>query len=237
LEKIEALLLDLDGTLLDIEVSFFLNTMVESMIEHFNDLVSPELFREGLVGGIDEIMADPRPEGENNEEGFYRAFQRITGLKPEVANGAFSAYYEQIFPRFEHFGSRIEGAHELILAASQNGYRLALATNPIFPRASVLERMRWGNLSPDQFEVVTDMETTRSCKPQKEYFQDLSAALGVPPEKCLMVGNDVEQDLAAGKVGMKTYLVDGRIIQRGSGHVYCDWQGDLQQLGRLLGLW
>ena len=237
MERIEALLLDLDGTLLDIEVSFFLNTMVESMIDHFQDLLPPDLFREGLVGGIDEIMADPRPEGETNEEGFYRAFQRITGLKAEVASRVFSTYYEQIFPRFERFGSRIEGARKLIDMAARKGYRLALATNPIFPRASVIERMRWANLLPDQFEVITDMETTRSCKPQRTYFEDLSTALGVPPDRCLMVGNDVEQDLAAGHVGMKTYLVDGRIIHRGSGQVFSDWQGDLESLGRLLELW
>ena len=237
MKEIKALLLDLDGTLLDIEVSFFLGTMVDSMIDHFQDLIPPDLFRDGLVGGIDEIMADPRSDGETNEEGFYRAFQRITGLKTGVARGVFSSYYEQIFPGFERFGSRIAGAHELIDMASRKGYRLALATNPIFPRVSVIERMRWGNLSPEQFEVVTDMETTRSCKPQKEYFEDLSSALGVPPERCLMVGNDVEQDLAAAHVGMKTYLVEGRVIQRGTGQVLSDWKGDLEQLGRLLELW
>lgn len=237
LKKLEALLMDLDGTLLDIEVSFFLGTMVDSMIEHFRDLVPPDLFRDGLVGGIDEIMSGPRPEGESNEMGFYRAFARITGLDGKTANDVFSSYYEEVFPRFERFGSRIDGADRFIEMAAKNGYRLVLATNPIFPRASVLERMRWGNLSPDQFEIITDMETTRSCKPQREYFEDLSAALGVPPERCLMVGNDVEQDLAAGGVGMKTYLVEGRVIQRGSGRVFSDWKGDLQQLGRLLALW
>jgi FMN phosphatase YigB (HAD superfamily) len=237
LKKVEALLLDLDGTLLDIEVSFFLDTMVESMIDHFQEFVSSDVFRDGLIGGIDEIMADPRPEGETNEEGFYRVFQRITGLKPKMAGEKFSSYYHQVFPRFENFGSQVQGASDLIDMAACKGYRLALATNPIFPRASVVERMRWGNLSPDQFDVITDMETTRSCKPQKEYFEDLSAALSVPPEKCLMVGNDVEQDLAASQVGMKTYLVDRKIIQRGSGRVFPDWRGDLGELGRLLELW
>ncbi len=86
-------------------------------------------------------------------------------------------------------------------------------------------------------EVSFFLDTTRSCKPQKEYFEDLSAALSVPPERCLMVGNDVEHDLAASYVGMKTNLVDRRIIQRRSGRVFPDWRGDLEELGRMLELW
>jgi FMN phosphatase YigB (HAD superfamily) len=158
-------------------------------------------------------------------------------VNPKVAGETFSSYYQQVFPRFERFGSQVQGAADLIDMAVRKGYRLALATNPIFPRASVVERMRWGKLSPEQFDVITDMENMRSCKPQKEYFEYLSAALSIPPERCLMVGNDVEQDLAASHVGMKTYLVDRRIIQRGSGRVFPDWRGDLGDLGRLLGLW
>ncbi|TNF48096.1 HAD family hydrolase [bacterium] len=237
MKNIEALLLDLDGTLLDIEVSFFMDTMVESMIDHFQEFIPPDVFRDGLVSGIDEIMAEPRPAGETNEDAFYRVFQRITGLNTNVASETFTSYYHRVFPRFETFGSQIQGASDLVKMATRKGYRIALATNPIFPRASVIERMRWGNLSPERFDVITDMETTRSCKPQKEYFEDLSAILNVSPERCLMVGNDVEQDLAASKVGMKTYLVDGRIIKRGSEPMFPDWKGDLEELGRLLGLW
>mgnify|MGYP003797604649 FL=1 len=47
---------------------------------------------------------------------------------------------------------------------------------------------------------------TRS-KPFPEYFLEISERIGVPPEQCLMVGDEALMDGAAVKAGMQAALV------------------------------
>lgn len=237
MKSIQALLLDLDGTLIDIEVSFFLDTMVASMQLHFRDHLDPEVFRDGLFGGIDAIMAAPRSDGETNRESFYSAFEKLTGFDALQTEETFRSYYQKVFPQHSGFASPSPYAKRLLKASRAKGLKLALATNPIFPLEAALERLRWGGLTEAPFDIVCALESMRSCKPQRKYFLEVARAVGVPPERCLMVGNDVQQDLPAGEVGMKTFLVERNMIDRGTGRVHADHRGDLEDLGRILELW
>ena len=45
----------------------------------------------------------------------------------------------------------------MIQFAKQQGYRVVLATNPLFPRIATEERIRWAGLVPSDFECVPDM--------------------------------------------------------------------------------
>jgi FMN phosphatase YigB (HAD superfamily) len=74
-----------------------------------------------------------------------------------------------------------------------------------------------------------------TCKPNPEYFLDLASRLDVEPSACLMVGNDVQQDLPASEAGMGTFLVEGQVIDRGSSQFEPDARGSLEDLGRFLG--
>jgi len=234
---IKGLLLDLDGTLLDIKVSFFLDTMMKSMGDHFLSLLEPDSFNRGFLGSVDELISFPRADGETNQEGFYRVFSELTGLAPEAAQEGFDAYYRDVFPVFSEYGSYIDDAPELVEAAYESGLVLALATNPIFPRAAVLERMRWGNLSPEPFTFIAALENTKACKPQTEFFTALADVLDVNPEQCLMVGNDMAHDLAAASAGMRTYLAEPHLARKDASCNVPDGRGFLRDLGRTLELW
>ena len=52
--------------------------------------------------------------------------------------------------------------------------------------------------------------------------------LDLEPENCLMIGNDVQEDLVAGQLGMKTFLVTDYLINRTGEEPRCDWQGTLK---------
>ncbi len=237
MNKIEALLLDLDGTLLDIEVSFFLRTMTDSMVSYFEDLVPGDLFKAGLSGSIRELTVAPRKDGQNNEYIFYSYFSSTTGVPESTAKDRFSSFYRDIFPGFSRHGTPVAGAARLVEAASAEGIALVLATSPIFPREAILERMKWCRIPPVHFEIIADMESTRFCKPQARYFTDLAGALHIPPERCLMAGNDLSHDMAAGRTGMKTFLATTHMIDRQEPAADPDFSGDLDALGRLLDLW
>jgi FMN phosphatase YigB (HAD superfamily) len=231
----KALLLDLDGTLLNIEVSFFLGPMFKAMHGIFSDILDPGKFREGLFGGTDAIMTEPRPEGETNHQGFYRTFHTLTGIGTAEAEARFGEFYSEVFPSLRSYANPVPGAAGFVDDASRNGYILALATNPIFPVKATMERVRWAGIDPGTFRIIPGLENMSSCKPSIRYYLDVADIIGVDPAHCLMVGNDMEQDLPASDAGMGTYLLEGSVISRGLWPRKPDGSGSLEELAKKLG--
>ena len=95
--------------------------------------------------------------------------------------------------------------------------------------------MRWAFLDPADFELITSYENMHFCKPHPEYYQEILDYLGEEAASCMMVGNEVEEDMVAGSLGMKTFLLDYLVIDRGSGTPY-DHRGNFEELSRVLGL-
>ena len=50
------------------------------------------------------------------------------------------------------------------------------------------------------------------------------------PEECLMVGNDVEEDLAIRKLGVKTFLVTDTKENKKDLPIESDYQGSMEEL-------
>ncbi len=236
MNEYKVLLLDLDGTLLDIEVSFFLGPMVDAMHRCFQDILDMDRFREGLFGGTEAIMIEARSNGESNRDGFHRVFGQITGLADGQFVERFDYFYRKVFPTLTGYGRPVKGAPKLVLKAAARGYTLCLATNPIFPVSAVVERMGWAGLDPDTFSFIPGLENMSTCKPRVDYYLELCSILGVSPSDCLMVGNDVQQDLPASRTGMGTFLVEGRVVDRGRTDLVPDARGSLGDLERILGL-
>ena len=114
------------------------------------------------------------------------------------------------------------------------GYTLVLATNPIFPSIATENRMRWAGLEQDDFILYTTYENSRHCKPNPDYYRDVLAAIGAAPEECLMVGNDVSEDMIAETLGMKVFLLTDCIINRHNKDVSSYPQGDLDALMKFI---
>ncbi|MCJ7499470.1 HAD family hydrolase [bacterium] len=235
MKEYTTLLLDLDGTLLDIEVSFFFGPMVEAMHQCFRDILDMDRFRKGLFGGTEAIMVEPRSDGETNLEGFNRTFSNCTGMDIPDIEQRFRQFYSDVFPTLSRYGKPSPGASQFIARAEAEGYTLCLATNPIFPTLAILERLRWSGVDPDAFSFVPGLETMSTCKPRIDYYLELCSILHLDPSECLMVGNDMEQDLPASETGMGTFLVEGHVVSRGKTDLVPDARGSLEDLGRLLG--
>ena len=94
------------------------------------------------------------------------------------------------------------------------GLRVALATNPICPTVATENRIRWAGLEPEDFELHTTYENIGSCKPNPDYYREIAARLGVRPEECLMVGNDVTEDMVAQSIGMQVFLLTDCLINK-----------------------
>jgi len=228
---IKAVLFDLDGTLLDIDLDAFLR-------EYFSALgpVLSELTGSAEAGGAisaviesTDEMCRPHP-GQTNRQVFHRRFLELTGADLDEATvaGAVERFYVEDFPALRGTHGPRAGGISAVLAAIEAGLATGLATNPIFPRAAIDERMRWAGLQEEWFQVVTSYENMHACKPQSEYFAETSSLLGIPAAECLMVGDDPVLDMSATRAGMRTFFV-------GDGDVDADWTGTLEDLVDLLG--
>ena len=91
---------------------------------------------------------------------------------------------------------------------------MVLATNPLFPSIATENRIRWAGLQPEDFEYFTTFESSHYCKPNLDYYREILDRLSLKPEECLMVGNDVSEDMVTEQLGMKTFLLTECLINK-----------------------
>ena len=89
-----------------------------------------------------------------------------------------------------------------------------LATNPFFPAIATESRIRWAGLAPEDFELYTTYEYCSYCKPNPKYYLEILEKIGVTPEECMMVGNDVTEDMITETLGMQVFLMTDWLINK-----------------------
>ena len=115
-------------------------------------------------------------------------------------------------------------------AVKEMGLQVALATNPIFPAVATESRIRWAGLKPEDFALYTTYENIGYCKPNPDYYWKITKRLGVRPEQCLMVGNDVTEDMIAETIGMEVFLLTDCLINKGRKDINQYRRGSFDQL-------
>ena len=89
-----------------------------------------------------------------------------------------------------------------------------LATNPLFPAVATESRIRWAGLAPGDFALYTTYENIGCCKPNLAYYAEILRRLNARPEDAVMVGNDTGEDMVAGELGIKTFLLTDCLINK-----------------------
>ena len=82
----------------------------------------------------------------------------------------------------------------------------------------------------EDFDDITTYENSRHCKPNPAYYLEVTARMQVRPENCLMVGNDVTEDMVAERLGMRTFLVTDCLINRENRDIQTYPNGDFSKL-------
>ncbi|MBU4556776.1 MAG: HAD family hydrolase [Actinobacteria bacterium] len=206
---LKAVLFDLDGTLLDINIEAFLGTYFAALSGALAEVFdNDEDLRQAMRAVSDATGSMMRPHEERtNRQVFYAEFESQTGVDLASHSDLLERFYRDVFPTLNAGIAPASGGLESIAAARECGLRIAVATNPIFPRAAILHRMAWAGVFPDQVDVITDFDLMHATKPHPAYFRETAALLGVDPTDCLMVGDDRVLDLSAADVGMRTFHV------------------------------
>lgn len=210
---IDTILFDLDGTLLPMDqeafLKLYLGLMADKMAEYGYE---PKRLVKSVWAGTEAMV---RNNGlTTNEEVFWRSFRQIHGDKAMKDKPVFEEFYAVDFPKVQTSCGCNPAAKEAVQTLKEKGYRLVLATNPLFPAVATRQRIRWAGLKEEDFVLVTTYENSRHCKPNMDYYRDVLAAVGAKPENCMMVGNDVDEDMIAARLGMEVYLVTDCLINK-----------------------
>ena len=205
-KMIKTILYDLDGTLLPMDMEVFTNTyfgyLVKKMIPYGYE---KDALIKAIWGGTKMMVKNDGSK--TNEEAFWDYFCNDGNAKLEDKE-IFNEYYEVEFDQVKASVGFNEKVPALIEKVKDLGLRQVLATNPIFPAVATKKRVSWAGLSTDSFEYFTTYENSHFCKPNPKYYEELLKKVGADPKECLMIGNDVEEDMvAASSLGMKVFLV------------------------------
>lgn len=188
--SITALLLDLDGTLLDSNGAHA-EAWARAAREHGWHLPAGRFEREIGKGG-DQLVADVF--GDAAEDALGDALRDATGrhLRAVVRKRGVPLF---------------DGAEALVRAARERGLRVALATSANEDDLDLLFEAAGRDLRP-LVHAVTSASDVDGSKPEPDIVRTAARLLGVEPSACALVGDTVYDGDAAWRAGAAFVAVE-----------------------------
>jgi FMN phosphatase YigB (HAD superfamily) len=206
---ISTLLFDLDNTLIMFDERAFIPIYGKHVHAYFKEEIpSYEKFMELFLQST-HTMLQKGPEGFTNNEKFAANFAPKVNLSNEEILKRFFHFYDHGFDALKDIISPAPKAQELIHFASKH-FNIVAATNPLFPAIATEKRLVWGGIGKADIPwlEVTSADNYSTAKPYLEYYEELLTNIDKTPSECLMVGNDKVNDMVAGQLGIKTFLIE-----------------------------
>ena len=211
--SIKNILFDLDGTLLPMDQDLFVKSYLGNFAKKLAPLgYEPESFYKAMWAGVGAMTKNDGSV--RNDEAFWNTFCSLLGEHVRNDEPVFDDFYHKEFQKAKDVCGFNPDAAKTVHTIKAAGYRVILATNPLFPPIATESRIRWAGLEPEDFEYYTVYDNSYHCKPNPAYYQDIIEKLELNPEECLMVGNDVDEDMVAETLGMKVFLLTDTMINK-----------------------
>jgi HAD superfamily hydrolase (TIGR01549 family) len=230
---INTFLFDLDGTLLPMDNSIFEREYFKKIAHKLSGHFEPDSIVKYIWNSTMKMIGNTGGR-KTNKEVFFEDFISVTGKDINVLNPIFDEFY---IKEFKELGSLVRSESYVINTINvleKRGYDIVVATNPVFPIEAIKERIRWAGLNFNTFKYITSYEEMHYCKPNTEYYSEILNIIGKQPHECIMVGNDVEEDIIAAKLGIKTFLVEDYMISREGSFPEPDYRGSYPDLYKFI---
>lgn len=222
----KTILFDLDGTLLPMDMEQFVRSYLASISSYCSPLAEPQFFIAALLKSTEVMLRNEGPS--TNEEAFMADFIPAIGQNREDMLSLLESYYTGEFPNLKKVAGKSEISSRVLDEAINKNWQIVLATNPIFPKLAIEERMRWAGIIDYPWRYITTYENSTACKPNLRYYQELIDKLQLDPAKCWMVGNDAHEDMIASKLGFKTFLVTDYLLEKNQDYPQPHKKGSLE---------
>ena len=210
---ITTVLFDLDGTLLPMDQ--------DSFVKAYFGLLAKKLAPYGYEAQplIAAVWAGTKAMVANtgeylNETMFWNTFSDILGQDIRRCHSVLEDFYANEFQAGQQVCGYTPDAAKTIGLVKEKGLTAVLATNPIFPAIATHSRIRWAGLNAEDFALISTYENFSCSKPNPEYYREILRRMNVSAGECLMIGNDVEEDMIARELGMEVFLLTDCIINK-----------------------
>lgn len=230
---LDTFLFDLDGTLLPLDIDKFMDLYFHEMGKAFYDMIKPKELVQHIWTATGAMVNNNGSM--TNEEAFMENFGQLVDGDIEIYKKRFDAFYDKGFLKSKEATEKIPVIRESIKLLKDKGYELVIATNPIFPYKAIMHRIEWAGLDPEDFIYISSFERNNYCKPNILFYKEILKAISKSPSQCIMVGNDVQEDLIASQLGMETFLITDYMIHRNEDEISCTYKGSYSDFYKFSG--
>jgi len=203
-----SLLLDLDDTLLTNDLDTFLSAYLKLLSQEINHIPAREMITQ-LLASTEQMVRNDDPRL-TLEEVFDQSFYRGIGKTKAELKATIERFYSQSFPTLQKLTQTRPEARQVVEYALEQGFQIAIATNPLFPQSAIFHRLSWAGLPFEQypFSVVTTYERMHFSKPNPAYYAETIAQMGWLEQPAVMVGNSLQDDIApAQALGLPVFYI------------------------------
>jgi HAD superfamily hydrolase (TIGR01549 family) len=232
---IRAVLFDLDNTLLLNDMQTFMPGYFGLLRQHVPPLFEPDGFIQDVLHCTRLMIAD-KNTAVSNRDTFWTAFGERTNGDRAMLEAHFDSFYRDHFPQLQTLTQSHPQTADLIQACFQANLQVVIATNPVYPRLAVEQRLAWAGIPVTSFPyaLVTDYENMHATKPHLAYYEEILAKIDCSPEQALMIGDNWTNDIApAARLGLFTYWINLEGIEPPEPAIVTDY-GSFEQLCTLL---
>jgi HAD superfamily hydrolase (TIGR01549 family) len=206
---LKAIFFDLDDTLLGNSMAIFIPAYFQALTRYVAHLIPAERLIAELMRATHTMDANDG-SGPTNEEVFAAAFYPAIGYDQHELEPIFEQFYLEEFPKLQSLTQTLSEARPLVEWAFEHDLQVVIATNPLFPRLAVEQRLEWAGVPVSEFDyaLVTVYDNMHATKSHPAYYREILAHVGHQPDECLMVGDDWKGDIVqATRIGIPTYWI------------------------------
>ncbi|TFF90644.1 MAG: HAD family hydrolase [Promethearchaeota archaeon] len=230
-DQIKAILFDLDGTLLEINLDLFIKDYLTGLSASIAHIIPQKKLIPQLIK-VSRIMENNDGK-ETNEIVFKKSFFPLINYSQEEIEPIFMNYYEQEFSKLKHHAKKKPEARSLMAYLFDKGYDVVIATTPLLPKTAIEQRLEWAGVDDFPYKLITSYENMKATKPNLLYYKQILEIIGHPVEKCLMVG-DEDKDMVAAHLGIHTFLVPSPETKLKPSTPKPNFQGNLNDLKSII---
>jgi len=163
MRKLKAILFDLDGTLIDVDLSQFIPGYLKLLAESVAHLIPPKKMVSALLKSAEFINTN---DGKiPNEEAYLKEFFPIEGYEKDDLLPFFTKFYEEDFKKLKKFTKKKPEARKVIQTAFNKEYKVVIATTPVLPLTAIEQRLDWAGIGDFQYDLITSIENSYATKP------------------------------------------------------------------------
>lgn len=204
------LLFDLDDTLLGNDIDTFIPAYLKTLATRMSQVADPLYLTKTLLSATHQMVENQDPS-QTLEQKFDQAFYPRLGVTRQQVQPIIDDFYSLDFPHLKTLTQQKPEAIRVVHQVIDRGDKAAIATNPLFPRTAILQRLEWAGLPVGQvpYSLVPSYETFHFAKPNPAYFAEFLGQLGWLKVPVVMVGNDLELDItSAAQLGLPVFWLN-----------------------------